>query len=264
MSWDEGDLDLPLVVTWTVRNEPQWLVDQLVENVRGMAMLTGGFRAVEVDNRSQRGGWGHEGEMRQRQRAQIVGEVLRPRGLTRAWVLQLDPDERLEKNAAGELHAALRRFETERQAGELHRCTISFPLREMWTPTAYRIDNGWATKKPRARLFCLDLNARQSFGTKPIHQGIMPRGCGCCPQDAPRWRVRLPVNLYHLKNIEPLNRVARAAAYLSADPTFAHQAREGKDWSWLYDEDGLELETIPPGQGFSPAYDRPYEFIQPS
>ena len=50
----------PLVVTYTVRDEPQWLVDQMREN------LAWCDRFVEVDNRGQRGGWGHEGEMRQR------------------------------------------------------------------------------------------------------------------------------------------------------------------------------------------------------
>lgn len=248
----------PLVVTYTVRDEPEWLVAQMRENVAGLAT-----HFVEVDNRDQRGKWGHEGEMRQRQRRQILTEILQPLGLARAWVLQLDPDERLQDNAAELVRLQLTAFEAERTAGEVHRCTVSFPLREMWTPTAYRIDNGWASKKPRARLFCLDRRARQQFGAKPIHQGIMPRGCGCCAGDAPRWRVRLPVNLYHLKNIEPMNRVNRAAAYLAADPTFAHQAREGKSWSWLYDEEGLELEPIASDQQFSPAYDQPYTFVQP-
>jgi hypothetical protein len=58
------------------------------------------------------------------------------------------------------------------------------------------------------------------------------------------------------KNIEPENRVARAEAYLAADPRFEYQRRETarQDWSWLHDETDLELSEIEPGRGFTPPY----------
>ena len=244
---------LPLVITYTVRDEPQWLVDQLLANVPWADHF------VEVDNRGQTGGWGHEGQMRTRQRRLIVDELLsRPGGPRRAWVLQLDPDERLEDRAATAVPAELARLEREVPARHLSGASLSFPLREMWTPTQFRTDGDWARKKPRARLFLFDpADSRQTFGDRKIHQGIMPRR-----RDGDT-RVQADVLLYHLKNVEPLNRVKRAAAYLAADPTFSVQRREGKDWTWLFDEEGLELESVDPARAFTPAYDRPYDFVMP-
>jgi hypothetical protein len=214
-----------ITATFAVRDEPDSLVDGLVRN---LAPWVDEFVRVDVP---RTGPWGHEGELRSRQR-----RLCRDRGAT--WVLFIDPDERIEDRAAEVVPAALERAH--------RRDVIGFPLREMWTPTAYRVDGQWAAKKPRRRLINL-ANPSAVYPHKPIHCGLAPAGV--------RRRITLPVNLYHLKNIEPANRVQRAEAYLAADPEFRHQRREGRDWSWLHDEAGLELEEIPAGRGFSPAYE---------
>lgn len=237
---------LPIVVTYSVRHEPQWLVDELQRNVGWVDDF------VEVDNRRDRTpGWQHEGKMRVRQRRMIADQF--PRG---AWVIQLDPDERLEDRAAEIVPDMIRRAEID-HADRLPQVSLSFPLREMWTPLEYRCDGDWATKKPRARGFPLLAGVGQSYGDKPIHQGIMPRRR---PGDV---RLDTDIWLFHLKNIEPMNRVKRAAAYLAADPDFEHQRREGRDWTWIYDETGLTLAPIPDDRYFTPKYSRPYDFTIP-
>ena len=244
----------PIVCVYAVRSEPDWLVRDMRANLPWVTDF------LELDNRAATGGWQHEGELRRRQ-IRMVRDWLKGRpGATGAWVLQLDPDERLEDRAADIIPAILAGLERGEHSGALHRVTLSFPLREMWTPAAYRVDGEWAKKKPRVRLFWYSPTALQAFRFhRPIHVGLMPRLAA-----GESIRVRTEINLYHLKSIEPMNRVRRAAAYLDADPNFDHQRREGRDWTWLYDESGLQLEAIPDGRGFSPPYlAGSYDFIAP-
>lgn len=224
-----------IIATYAVRGEPQWLVDDLRAN---LAPWVDGF--AEIDNRGQTGGWAHEGDLRARQRDAC-------RALGADWALFVDPDERIEDRAAQIVPAAI-------EAGPIN-AVYGFPLREMWTPTQHRVDGDWLRKKPRRRLIPMRTGAR-AWPDKPIH-------CGLAPLDVPLRRITLDVLLYHLKSIEPANRTARADAYLAADPQFAYQRREGRDWSWLHDETGLRTEPIEWGRGFSPPYSRPYRFQPP-
>lgn len=228
-----------LAVT-TQRDEPDWLIDDLMVNLRDVVS------DVLVHKVSRTGPWGHEGRQNLAKR-----DLLRAAGAT--WALFIDPDERLDHSAADYIPGivASARLIDGTQA-------FGFPLREMWTPTAYRIDGSWGNKKPRVRLFWLRPESGMAYPNRPIHCGVAPRGSG-------RTAEVLPVNLYHLKNIEPENRAERAKAYMAADPEFAYQKPETaqRDWDWLTDETGLQLEEIPPGQGFTPPYTRPYEFKAP-
>lgn len=218
--------DIHITATWKRRDEPDELIADLRAN---LAPWVDAFVELQTDRTAP--GWPHEGDMLRQQR-----RLLRDAGAT--WVLFIDPDERIEDRAASVVRAAI--------AAGHHHNIYGFPLREMWTPTQWRCDGQWGTKMPRHRLFYLHRSG-VVYAHKPIHCGVAPRG----GRDR---RVTLDVAMYHLKNIEPENRVARAEAYLAADPTFAHQRREGKDWSWLHDETDLELAEIEPGRGFSPAY----------
>lgn len=231
--------DVRIVATYARRDEPDSLVDGLHEN---LAPWVDEIIPVQVP---RTGPWGHEGALRQHQRDLVSKCTPDHRG--GVWALFVDPDERIEDRAAQIVPEALARAS--------RRDVFGFPLREMWTPTAYRVDSGWADKKPRRRLF--HLRPGQIFANKPIHCGIVPR-------NRVNERVTLPVNLYHLKGIEPANRIARAQAYVDSDPMFRHQRRASQDWSFLYDETGLQLEEIPEGRGFSPPYVAgSYQFIAP-
>lgn len=218
-----------ITATYARRDEPQWLIDDLRSNLAWVDDF------LEMQTPTE-GPWPHEGrQLAERRR------LLLERGAT--WTLWVDPDERLEDTAAELVRAAVERAERHSP-----RVLFGFPLREMWTPTQWRRDGVWGNKLPRWRLF--KLRAGQTFRDKPIHCAVRPNGLS---------RRVLPVNLYHLKNIEPSNRVARAQAYEAAD----RGHRERRVWSWLYDERGLELAEIEPGREFSPPYTRPYYFNMP-
>ena len=219
-----------IVATYKRWAEPDSLIDDLRAN---LAPWVDDF--VELRNPTT-GPWPHEGQALERQR-QLVR-----RAHGSVWVLFVDPDERIEDQAVNVVREAIARAA---RHGAGQQTQFQFPLREMWTPTQWRIDGDWGNKKPRTRLY--HLHPGQRFRDKPIHCGVVPVG----PSGN---RITLPLAMYHLKNIEPENRVARAQAYLDADPRFEHQRREGRDWSWLHDETGLELAEIEPGRGFSPAY----------
>jgi hypothetical protein len=220
-----------IVATYKRRDEPDELIADLQAN---LAPWVDGFVELQTP---RTGPWPHEGQALERQRQLVRREY----GET--WVLFIDPDERIEDQAVNVVREAIARAA---QRGAGRQTQFQFPLCEMWTPTQWRKDGDWGTKKPRTRLF--HLHPGQRFRDKPIHCGVAPVG----PSGN---RVTLPAaRMYHLKNIEPDNRRARAQAYLDADPKFEHQRREGRDWSWLYDETYMELAEIERGREFSPAY----------
>lgn len=204
-----------IVLTYARRDEPQSLVDGLLANVPWVDDVV----EVQVD---REGPWTHEGRRLARQRELIV-----QRHGYGVWTLWLDPDERLEDRAGDVIRAAVAEAPDDAAFG--------FRLREMWSPTAYRVDGEWGRKKPRWRLF--KLLPGQRFGSAAIHVAPIPRG---------GQRRTLDINLYHLKMVEPANRHQRAAAFAAVEPD--------KDWSWLTDETGLRLEEIPSGREYSPLY----------
>lgn len=220
-----------IVATYKRWAEPASLITDLRDN---LSPWVDAF--VELRNPTA-GSWPHEGQALERQR-QLVRREHGP-----CWALFIDPDERIEDGAVNVVREAIARAYAQ---GPGRQAQFQFPLREMWTPTQWRTDGDWGRKKPRTRLY--HLHPGQRFRDKPIHCGVVPIG----PNGN---RITLPVAMYHLKNIEPANRIARAQAYLDADPRFEHQRREGRGWDWLYDETGLTLAEIEPGRGFTPAYE---------
>lgn len=210
-----------LTAIYARRDEPQELIDGLRENLSWVD------RVIEVQT-PREGPWPHEGQLNARKR-----ELLAAAGA--GWVLFVDPDERIEDRAAELIPPIL--------AGASRRTVFTFPFREMWTPTQWRADGAWGVKGDRKRMF--HLLPGQAFPNKPIH-------CQPVPIASRLSRQRLPVFMYHLKMIEPVNRAARARAYLDADPR--GRWLKGGDWQHLVDETGLELADIEPGRGFTPPY----------
>jgi len=102
-----------------------------------------------------------------------------------------------------------------------------FHLREMWTPDAWRSDGMW-NRKWRTRFY---------------RPGTSGKG------------RNVDLNIYHLKMIERENRIERARVH-EAHNTWDNRAR---GFEYMLDETGLELERIPDGRGYSPAY-RSYRF----
>lgn len=218
---------MTLTAIYARRDEPAELVDGLRANLAWVDHI------VEVPVAPD-GPWDHEGRLNARKR-----DLLERAGA--GWVLFVDPDERVEDSAADLIPPLL---------ATARRSTIfMFPFREMWTPTQWRCDGQWGVKGARKRLF--HLHPGQRFPDKPIH-------CQPIPIVPRRFRQLLPTFMYHLKMIEPGNRVERARAYRDADP--AGRWLNGGDWTHLHDETGLQLADIEPGRGFSPPY-RPGSYV---
>lgn len=214
-----------LIAVYGRRHEPQWLIDDLITN---LSPLVDGIVCVDDRQRAATEAWGHEGRFRaaQRDAAMAAGAD---------WVLVVDADERLE-DRAGE---ALRPLMDGPDA------IYRFALRELFQPNAYRIDGKWGLVR-RARLY--PARVGQEMSSKPIHAPPVPIHSGLP-------KIELDVNLYHLKMIEPANRVHRARAYALAE--HQHGVRR-RAWGALSLTAGMRLQPIPPGRGFTPGYSRPY------
>jgi glycosyltransferase involved in cell wall biosynthesis len=159
--------------------------------------------------------------------------IERARELGATWVLGIDPDERIERGAA----TRIRDLTRERQ-----RIVWEFNLREMFTPTAYRVDGVWGAKM-QGRLFPVFDGPLCS--ERPLH------GAWCAPP--PSYSI-LPagLNIYHLKMMSKSRRQARHDLYRHLDPTNRFQPA---GYEYLVDEQGAELEQIPAGRDFIPHYD---------
>lgn len=242
-----------LVAVFGIKYEPAWLVRDLKEN---LAPWVDDFAVVDCRSRRDEL-WIHEGRYRKLQRGAAIEAKA-------DWVLVTSPDERWEDGAGDIIRPLI--------DGHKDKVIFNFPLREMWTPTAYRTDKLWGRKR-RARLFPLLPNQRTSRSR--IQAGPAPIGDGTYARET------LDANIYHLKMIEPENRVMRAEVFEALDPDYHFQSRDPSrltarrkeldpegvliehGYHYLHNEDGLELEEIPEGRGFSPPYDRPYIFDVP-
>jgi hypothetical protein len=149
------------------------------------------------------------------------------------WVLAVDPDERFEASLSDEVRRLTARTDID---------AYTFALREMYTPTHYRVDGVWGEKR-QARL--LSLARGISIPSGNLHLS---------------WHSFIPqarlsnthFNLYHLKMISPDRRKARAALYNHLDPDRSMQ-RIGYDY--LADDRGMRLEAIAPGHEYRPPHD---------
>lgn len=233
-----------------VRYEPQWLVDELRRNLAWVDEL------VEVDDRARAGElWVHEGRYRIMQREALIGAGIRPWD----WVLVTSPDERWGARAERAVRAL---------AARRRRAVYAFPLREMFTPTRYRVDGMWGDKW-RPRLF--PFLPGQTFTAKRIQTPPTPVGPGYRHQRVPR------VPIYHLENIHPASRRERAIVYEALSPGSRERAAASPYWrkhdptgryirahgyAYLADTRGMRLAPVPPGD-ITPPVRRPYVFRVP-
>ena len=214
-----------LIAVYGRRHEPQWLIDDLITN---LSPLVDGIACVDDRQRAASEAWGHEGRFRAAQREAAMAEGA-------DWILVVDPDERLEDRAGDAIRPLM----------DGPDAIYRFALRELFRPNAYRIDGKWGLVR-RARLY--PARPGQEMSTKPIHAPPVPVHSGLP-------KIELDVNLYHLKMIEPPNRVHRARAYALAETQ--HRVRR-RAWGALSLTAGMRLQPIPEGRGFTPGYTRPY------
>jgi hypothetical protein len=194
------------------------LVPDLIENLRP---IVGGY--IALDDRGAEELFSPEPPRRRRL-------IRAARDMGAQWVLSIDPDERLERAAAEVLP---------RLTAVSEPVSLGFWLRELYAPDAYRVDGLWGTKV-RYRLF--PLLEGQRFSKQPLHAPPHPR----------QYAQRLTgLNLYHLKMITHDRRVARRDLYRMLDP---ENALQPMGYDYLADDEGAQLEQIPPDRGYWPPH----------
>lgn len=201
-----------LVCAYAHKYEPPWMIEDLRANlawVDDFVALDQTDRATEL--------WSRRDE-----RVEQLRQLAVAAGAD--WCLIMDPDERFERSAEGEIRQAIEGDPTLR---------YRFPFLELFTPTEYRVDGVWG-RKTRRRLFHL--------------RSPMSR------------RVLLPdARIYHLKMIEPGNRALRARVHTQCNTW----DNPNLGFDYLAEDAGAVLEPIPPGRDFQPPY-RPYHFEVPT
>jgi hypothetical protein len=146
----------------------------------------------------------------------------------------LEADERIERR----FRLAYRRILRS------HANVVSFALREMYSPRAYRVDGVWGAKRQPRLLRVRDglVRPEEAPGTLHVPWTSYLR--------APRV-LESRYNVYHLRMIEPSRRDARAALYSLLDPEARMQAI---GYSYLADETGMAVRRIPFGRGYRPGH----------
>lgn len=150
------------------------------------------------------------------------------------WILEIDPDERFEKNAK----------DIFREVTKTKRKVIyQVHFRELYRPDAYRVDGIWGKKR---RLSLYAVYPDQKVQGKTFNMKTWP----ITPDYE---RIKLDVNLYHLKMIDPQARKERVKWLKSMDPEAKTQLI---GYDYLLDETGMELEKIPSGREYFPKYEK--------
>ena len=152
------------------------------------------------------------------------------------WVVAVDADERLEDGFRARAEAAMARADAEGQRA------FSVQMRELWNqPDLFRTDGVWGQKRP-ARLFRNDRS--HEFDTQSLH-------CQWASLSA-RQNGRFPeadLVVYHLRMIRPESRAARRRRYELLDPEARWQTL---GYAYLTDEDGIQLQRVPPDRDYHP------------
>lgn len=151
------------------------------------------------------------------------------------WFLTIDCDERVEDHFWNELNTILAWADREAIS------VCSFRLRELWdSPKHFRVDGIWGRKTKGA--FFRNLGTDHQFDLSKWHGEWFPMQY----LGSTAHRV-IPYDLYHLKMIEPQDRIARRQLYKSLDPDNSFQAI---GYDYLIDDHGLKLEALPQGHNY--------------
>lgn len=147
------------------------------------------------------------------------------------WALAVDPDERFDW---------LTRFSM-RRLMDGPADAYWFRLREMYSPRHFRTDGVWG-RKTQARLLRLTGGI-----VKPEGQLHVPwQACIGAQRIEPAGH-----DLYHLKMIAPLRRVARADLYERLDP---ERRMQPMGYRYLADDAGMALQRVPLWRSYWPRH----------
>ena len=111
-------------------------------------------------------------------------------------------------------------------------------FKELWDPAHYRSDDIWGRK----RKACLFRSTREHvFDDRRLHAFW-----ASVPQPEGGWPLA-EARIYHLRMIDPADRVARAQRYERLDPDHVWQTI---GYDYLLDDSGLELTAVEPDRGY--------------
>lgn len=152
------------------------------------------------------------------------------------WAVVLDPDERLERRAAKQLKKMIAKAEYDQVP-----VIMNFHYRELYTPTAYRVDGIWGQKERFAVFPLLESNI---YSDAKLH---MPKQ----PLNDDYKIINTDLNIYHLKHINPALRIQRRDLYNALDPKHQYQ---NIGYDYLVDESTLKLRQVMPWRMYTPRY----------
>ena len=148
------------------------------------------------------------------------------------WLLGIDADERLETGFRSRAEQELDR------ADALGAQAMWVDFKELWDPGHYRSDGIWGRK----RKACLFRSSREHvFDDRRVHSFW-----ASVPEPQGGWPLA-ELRIYHLRMIEPADRVARAQRYERIDPDHVWQTI---GYDYLLDETGLELTAVEPERAY--------------
>ena len=150
------------------------------------------------------------------------------------WVMLLDPDERVERRFRRDYRSLL----------DSGANLVSFRLREMYTPTAYRVDGVWDQKRQGRLLNVQEALVQPQAAPGSLH--VPWRSYLAAPRE-----LETGFNVYHLKQIDPQRRRARARLYSELDP---QRRMQSIGYDYLADDTGLVLKRVSRRHRFAPRH----------
>ena len=149
------------------------------------------------------------------------------------WVLCCDADERFEQAFL----IGLNRLTME----EPERCVMALRLRALWnSPDQYRVDGIYADRHKYVLFPCIPVE--NYYSSQVLHRPWYPPAL-----DRHERKQILTFNLYHLKSIDPTDRIRRYEKFKTVDPCLTGQP-EG--YEHLIEERDAVFERIPDGREY--------------
>lgn len=219
-----------IIATCGRKYEPDFLIEDWKQNLNWVD----GFAIVDCRDRTDEL-WIDETELYTMER-ELAGS------LDADWILVVSPDERLDINAERIIRRAVQ--------GPQNVC-YTFRIRELFTPDHYRVDGWWDTGIQK-RLY--HYNPDHEIKKKKLHTSPVP-------PEAYKRTCLLGCDLYHLKHIEPENRIARSKVFSKLDPLMNDTILN--NYTEIADEEGMRLKKISSNKPYFPAYDQPYYYRPP-
>lgn len=216
-----------IVAAYSRRYEPQWLIDELEENLKW---------CDDIVCYDDRGRDPDDLDWNENLRYTTLHRMAGEKGASH--VIMIAPDERLADNSEQVLKQAIDEY-----PGQF----FVVKVLELYEPKKYRSDGQWGQFK-QSRIY--PWLPGQQFMDRPLHNS------GCPYMPSLEYLTYIDLYLYHLKPIVRENPARRVAAYKAIDPD--ELCSDHVAYDWIVDDSTLELTDIP--VGYTPEHEGRYEW----